>query len=151
MISQHKRRENMNTQEIDIQKIMNMKKIHDAYIAKKMKKNDVGYGMSVFLCAIHAKKFQSQQELSDFVECNKAHTSRMIIKMQDKGLIKQNMKISLTEKGKKLAEKCKEYNEEFALQLIENINKKDLETFKNVMKQIFANAETIKINEEVVD
>ncbi len=61
---------------------------------------------ATFAEALTKKDFHSQQELSDFVGCNKAHTSRTLLKMQLKGLIKpiKNGVISLTESGKVYAE-----------------------------------------------
>ncbi len=130
--------------EIDFQSLSYLKKYYEHCLAEALK-SDLNLGFSVFAEILYTKSVKTQQELSDLALCNKAHTSRMIFKMQLKGLVKtstlsRNSAITLTKKGEEFAKTCIETKEKVKQKLLENINKKDLEVFSNVIDQILANA-----------
>ncbi len=130
-------------------KLFNIKKFHSSYIASVAQENDIGVGCLVFIKALSIKDFNSQQEISKFIGCNKAHTSRILTKLQEKQYItfsngkNQNIKISLTEKGKLLAKKVADKDKEYAKKLVEGIDKNDLDVFKKVCNQIYENSEKL--------
>ncbi len=129
----------------DFSKLFNIKKYHTAYTTQLAKDNNVGVGCLVFLKALTSKAFHSQQELSEFVGCNKAHTSRILTKMLNQGLldISQERGIKLTEEGLKLAKKVEKIDKEYTAKLLESVSKDDLEIFRKVCKQIYKNSEKI--------
>jgi DNA-binding MarR family transcriptional regulator len=134
----------------DLVKCTYFKKIYEQAFGR-MLKSEMNVGMVVFAETLYSKTIRTQQELSDCVSCNKAHTSRTLLKMQNLGLVKminpnENSPITLTKKGEKFAEECKAIRESLNKKLVENISKKDLETFKKVIDQIFANAQVIASN-----
>lgn len=129
---------------IDFQNLLYVKKYYEHCLSEALK-SDLNLGFSVFAEILYTKSVKTQQELSDLAFCNKAHTSRMLFKMQVKGLVKittlsKNSAISLTKKGEDFAKTCIETKEKVKQKLLENINKKDLEIFSRVIEQILANA-----------
>lgn len=137
----------MYKKDFDIKKFANFKKIYEKSLGKLLNR-EINVGYVVFAETLYNKTIHTQQELSDFVSCNKAHTSRTLLKMQANGLVKMinsnNSTISLTAKGEKFAEDCKKAREELNEKLLENINKKELEVFEKVANQILANAQAIE-------
>lgn len=99
---------------------------------------------ALFAEAISERDFHSQQELSTFLGCNKAHTSRTILKMQLKGLIKLVSKnITLTDKGKEFAQKVRAKKEEIRQKLWQGVSETDQKIFDKVIDQIVANAKQL--------
>lgn len=133
--------------EFDIRNLGYIKKFYEHRLSKVLKE-DLNVGFAIFAEILYTKTIKTQQELSDYALCNKAHTSRTLLKMQLKGLVKaintnKNSQISLTKKGEEFAEICIQTREELQQKLVENINKKDLETFSRVLTQILANTEVV--------
>ena len=140
----------MEEQVFDIEKFFYIKKLYEQKL-KALIGKDSNLGWAVFAEVLYDKVVHSQQELSDMVACNKAHTSRTLLKMQQKGLVKVNLSnssFSLTAKGKQFAEKVIEIRNEVNKKLVEDINQKDLQTFTKVFLQILANGQTISRKEE---
>ncbi len=139
----------MENKEYDFSKLFNIKKFHTAYVTKLTKEYDIGAGYLVFLKVLTIKEFHSQQELSEFIGCNKAHTSRIIGKMQEKGYVEVSQSknldsvIRLTKRGLALAKKVEEIDRQYVAKLFENIPQEDLETFKKVCRQIYINSELL--------
>jgi len=128
----------------DIKKLLLIRKVYSKYISEQSKYSSLSPAFAVFLSALNEHEFKSQQELSEFVGCNKAHTSRMLIKMQLKGLVKPCTKtIMLTEKGKEYAQKFNSYRTNFVKILLKNVSKEDDEIFTKVLNQIFENAKAL--------
>ena len=78
----------MNTIFPDISKLSVIKNAFTKFVSSNLNDNEFLYSYAIFLEAITSKKFHSQQELSKFVGCNKAHTSRTLLKMKSIDLIK---------------------------------------------------------------
>lgn len=132
----------------DLNKLFAIRKIYNKYINEHSSNNKSVAGFVIFAEAINRNEFHSQQELSDYVGCNKAHTSRTILKMQIKGLIKpvcsrNKTLFELTEKGKEFALSAQENRKKLFEALFDNVHEKDIETFFKVIDQVCANAETI--------
>ena len=139
----------MKTEKFDFSKFISLKKNYDAYMSKALQDKNISVGHLVFLKALSTKDFSSQQELSEFISCNKAHTSRIVTKLQENGLIQVNssknshIAINLTEKGKKYAQMADNLTKVYISKIIENINPNDLETFTKVFHQIYENSESL--------
>lgn len=139
----------MEKREFNFSRCFNMKKFYDSYMTKAIQDSDISVGCLVFLKALSSKDFHSQQELSEYISCNKAHTSRILTKLQEKDLIKPiNQKtpanlINLTEKGKRFARLADELNFDYVSKIVENIDEKELSVFMEVFNQIYTNAETL--------
>lgn len=131
----------------DISNLVVFKKIYTKEMANKNKDETLPSGLAVFVAAINQKEFNSQQKLSEFLGCNKAHTSRTLSKLQEKGLIEplktRNCPIRLTEKGKDAARYSLERKENFAKQLISGVTEQELSVFEKVLDKIVRNAKNL--------
>ncbi len=111
-----------------------------------MKKILAGY--IVFAKALYKREFSSQQELSDYCGCNKAHTSRTLLKMQKCGYVSlkntnDEKKISLTPAGREFAQQSIKREQDIFCKLSEDIDKQDLQTFNKVINQLVEKAEKL--------
>ena len=131
----------------DINKLSVIKNAYTKFITSNVKKEELLCSYAIFLEAISEKDFHSQQELSEFVGCNKAHTSRTLLKMKQKELINMpnsNERIAiLTEKGKDFIRKYRKTRKDFINQLIKDVSPIDIEVFTKVIDKIFTNAKKI--------
>ena len=98
----------MSTTEENIKKLFVLKKLYNQTFNTD-EKTLAGY--VVFAKALYQRDFTSQQELSDCCGCNKAHTSRTLLKMQKCGYValkkeEDEKKISLTPAGRQFAQKA---------------------------------------------
>ncbi len=135
----------------DINKLFLIRKVYDKYMSNKTVNEAFTSGYVIFAEALKTKDFYSQQELTEFLGCNKAHTSRTLLKMQMKGLVKpvcyhSDKPIELTEKGKQFAHEAIEAKKKLVAQLTENIDEKDLEQFFKILGKIISNAESLSAN-----
>lgn len=139
----------MNKKDNDLAKLFNIKKFHSAYVSNLAKENGIGVGCLVFLKALSAANFHSQHQLSEYIGCNKAHTSRIVTKMQQSGLVEisQNKnledKIVLTKKGETIAKKVESLDKQYISKLLQDIPEEELEIFRKVCMQIYNNSERL--------
>lgn len=132
---------------IDIRKILYLKTAYNKILSKKFGSDSLTSSYAVFAEALNSNTFHSQQELSNYLGCNKAHTSRTLLKMQLKGLITPlhiKQEISLTEKGKQYAEQVKQSKEKMISELFAGISPEDTKNFAKTLNQIIKNAKVIK-------
>lgn len=137
----------MKEENVDIRKILQIKNIYNQILAKKFKTENLTSSYAVFAEAISKKEFYSQQELTNYVGCNKAHTSRTLLKMQLKCLIlplRPKQPITLTEKGKEFAEKVKQSKTKLFNELFKGVSQEDAQIFEKVLKQIIENSKVEK-------
>ena len=131
----------------DISKIILLKKLYTKQMRNELNFADISTGLAVFVAAINQKEFCSQQKLSEFLGCNKAHTSRTLAKMQEKGLIEplvaRNTPIKLTEKGKIYARESINKKESFCQSLISGVSESEMKTFEKVLDKILENAKIL--------
>ena len=126
-----------------IQKLALIKKIYTKNLSEKSDEKLTSV-FAIFADAINKNNFSSQQELSNYLGCNKAHTSRTLLKMQIKGLIKPTCKaIALTEKGKKFAEDVKEARIVIKNQLFTGVSDNELHIFSKVIDKMILNVKTM--------
>ena len=129
----------MNEEMFDMKNLLFIKKVYTKYLTEKTKNDHLLASFAIFADALKNNEFHSQQELSEFLGCNKAHTSRTLIKMTMRGLIKPTL--TLTDKGIKLAMDVQECKQKLKQKLIADIPKNDLITFTKVLNQIAENAQ----------
>ena len=131
----------------DIEKLISFKKLYAKGIQKKAELEKLPSSQAIFISAINQKVFTSQQQLSEFLGCNKAHTSRTLAKLEEKKLIEplstRNSPIKLTEKGRKLAEASINIKDCFAKSLTKGLTKDELQIFEKVLDKILNNARLI--------
>lgn len=131
----------------DIEKLISFKKLYAKGIQKKAELEKLPSSQAIFISAINQKVFTSQQQLSEFLGCNKAHTSRTLAKLEEKKLIEplstRNSPIKLTEKGKKLAETSINIKDCLAKSLTKGLTKDELQIFEKVLDKILNNARLI--------
>ena len=125
----------------DIKMFLLIKKVYMKFLGESTAQGN-NPGFAVFAEAMDMQKFYSQQELSDFVGCNKAHTSRTLLKMHVRGLTKPNL--TLTDKGKIFAENIKKAKQEFSCALLKDVSKAETETFLSVLDKILKNAKRLE-------
>lgn len=136
----------------DLKKLFLLRKVYNKFLNENSKTENFSSSYAVFAEALSKRTFNSQQELTDYVGCNKAHTSRTLFKMQIKGLIRPICAKSganvfnLTEKGKLLAENAEKNKQKLMKDLFENIKDDEIEVFLNVLDQIITNAKVIEGN-----
>lgn len=131
----------MQTQEeqYDLSKFFVIKKICNKYIC-----DGKNAPFAIFAEAILNHNFRTQQELTQFLDCDKAHTSRTLLKMQASGFVKPFSKnITLTDKGKTFALEIQRKKVKLQKKLIQDISEQDLKTFMNVIEQIANNAKNL--------
>lgn len=130
----------------DIKRLTPLKKAYIKFLTDHIKNEKLPTSFVVFIQALNKQKFQSQQELTDFIGCNKAHTSRTLFKMQLRGIIKLSCKkngIELTEKGKAIAEYLSKIEQEFLKTLFKDIAENEQKIFENVLNKLIANSTII--------
>lgn len=135
----------MSTTEENIKKLFVLKKLYNQTFNKD-EKTLAGY--VVFAKALYQRDFTSQQELSDCCGCNKAHTSRTLLKMQKCGYVAlkkedDEKKISLTPAGRQFAQKAIKQEKDILDKLSEDIDSQDLQTFNKVVGQLIDKAEQL--------
>lgn len=133
---------------LDIKKLLLLRKVYDKCLKEKIKNEIFPSSYTVFAEALIQKEFYSQQELSDFIGCNKAHTSRTLVKMQLKGLVQpvctKSKPIMLTEKGHKLAQEVGKNKQKFLSELFNGVEESDLNIFLGVMDKVISNAKLLE-------
>lgn len=131
----------------DISKIILLKKLYTKQMRHEQQEDDISTGLAVFVAALNQKEFSSQQKLSEFLGCNKAHTSRTLAKMQEKGLIEplvaRHTPIKLTEKGKQYAKNSINKKENFCQSLMNGVAEGELKIFEKVLDKILENAKIL--------
>ncbi|MBQ7328066.1 MAG: hypothetical protein IJX00_03835 [Clostridia bacterium] len=135
----------MSTTEENIRKLFVLKKLYNQTFNKD-EKTLAGY--VVFAKALYQRDFTSQQELSDCCGCNKAHTSRTLLKMQKCGYValkkeEDEKKISLTPAGRQFAQKAIKQEKDILDKLSEDVDSQDLQTFNKVVGQLIDKAEQL--------
>ena len=135
----------MSATEENIKKLFVLKKLYNQTFNTD-EKTLAGY--VVFAKALYQRDFTSQQELSDCCGCNKAHTSRTLLKMQKCGYValkkeEDEKKISLTPAGRQFAQKAIKQEKDILDKLSEDIDSQDLQTFNKVVGQLIDKAEQL--------
>lgn len=131
--------------EFEIEKLSQIRKIYERYINQKSVCEKTSLAFIPFVDALSKKVFHTQQELSNYLGFNKAHTSRTLIKMKLKGLIhnRQDQTICLTEKGKQFAEESLSKKHDILGKLFKDVSSDDINVFKKVVNQVINNSQSL--------
>ncbi len=132
---------------LDINKLSIIKNAYVKFITANSHDDEFLSSYAIFLEAIYSNEFHSQQELSAFIGCNKAHTCRTLVKMKQQGLIDitppPREKFELTEKGRLFTENFIKTKHNFLDQLVKDIAKDDIKKFIIVFNKICLNAKNL--------
>ncbi len=122
---------------LDINRILLIKKIYE----KNMSENsELCSSFAVFAEILLNNEIKSQQELSALAHCNKAHTSRTLLKMQLRGLVKVGKSIILTEKGVEYAKNAVKCKENLLEKMFEGVTDAEKQTFAKVLDKLIENS-----------
>lgn len=133
--------------EDSIKNLSELRKFRIKFLNSKCKQENISSTFVPFFNALSEKNFSSQKELSMYVGCNKAHTNRILLKMECLGFISikhflnpENRTFYLTDKGKTVAGKICNYQNEFIEKLFDGIEKDELDYFGQILNKILLNA-----------
>lgn len=130
----------MQDENCGFKKFLQIRNVYTNFVKVKSPEDTLTSSFAIFAEVLSAKECKSQQELTNILGCNKAHTSRTLIKMQNKGLVQIEPKsITLTEKGKKFAQLVKQNKKDFVKLIFEGITEEEKEIFGNVIDKVFEN------------
>lgn len=136
----------------DISKLITFKKLFSKEMNNNTDEESLPSSLAIFVGALKQKEFTSQQKLSEFLGCNKAHTSRSLAKLQQQGLVEpiksRNSVIKLTEKGNKLATKSVSKKENFFKKLMKDVSEDEKIIFARVLEKICNNAQKLGLEGE---
>ena len=111
------------------------------FINNKLK--DVNLSSGLYPLLIKSYKYEgiSQEELACELHVNESTITRNLKKLEDKGLIektpeKRKKIISVTDKGKKIAQKIINYDEEWDAKIRNSISDEEYINFKNTLVKI---------------
>ncbi len=124
-----------------------LKKAQRKYLNEHMKPYELSSTYVSFLEALSIKEFSSQNELSNFLNCNKAHTTRTLLKLELLGYIDVKKRIcpkkrliTLTEKGKVITKEIIKINNEFLETIFKDIPENDKNIFYTTLTKLIYNS-----------
>lgn len=110
-------------------------------------------GISCVYLGALSRKFPeggTQKELSEAVHMDKAHTSRVIAALEEKGCVERmnesavlNYKIRLTDKGREMAEVCEREMKVIEDKLSSVITEEEAEVLTEILKKLVKAAEEL--------
>ena len=128
-------------------KITPLTKAYTKFVLNEMTDSNITASYIPFIDALSKQKFRSQHELTEYLGCNKAHTSRTLFAMKIKGIIKptysQNI-IELSDKGKEYVEKLKKIQKQFINLLSAGVTSEEKSIFNQVLDKFLANSNKIE-------
>lgn len=136
-----------------LKKLPLVKRHLQSYLNDEFKDLNLKSSEMLFMNILYVDGDKSQAEITHDIECDKAHTHRIVFKLLNKNLIKyvgdkgenkRNSKLTLTDEGKKIACKFDKAINSWHKLMIEGISKEDLATTKKVIEKIIENATNLK-------
>ncbi len=114
---------------------------HAKYLNEKAKKENLSYGLQPMLVTIYNNEGIIQEQLAKYYNLNESTITRNLKKLEEKGLIeripeKRTKMIKVTPKGKKIAEKVMDYDDEWDGKLKECLTKEEYNDLKNILLKI---------------
>lgn len=128
--------------------IVNLFKSHTSYLRKTLKNTEITLGQFPVLVETHKHNTISQKELADILYLSEGTVSKVIKQLEDKKIIEHEVnpenrrqnKISLTEKGKKIANEVKYTEKNWEKKVIEEIPEEEREIFFNNLEKVMYKA-----------
>jgi len=116
-------------------------------INEKIADLEISGPQAPYVLSLYIKDYQSMASLSNFLEMDRANTSRVIRSLESKGLVvserrtgsSRNVPIMLTSYGRKVAEKLFERVVDINKSFFEGIPEMDVVRFKNTVIRVFRN------------
>ncbi len=136
-----------------IKTLPQIKKKLQSYINEEFKDSNLKSAEIMLINILYIEGDKSQIEISHYLECDKAHTHRILLKLLDKNLIKyvnnsdlhiKNMKLTLTENGLIIAKRFEEIINKWHNIIIAGVSKEDLDITKKVVEKFLDNANNFK-------
>lgn len=128
--------------------IVNLFKSHTSYLRKTLKNTEITLGQFPVLVETHKHNTISQKELADILFLSEGTVSKVIKQLEDKQIIEHEVnpenrrqnKISLTKKGKKIADEVKYTEKNWEKNVIEEIPEEEREIFFNNLEKVMYKA-----------
>lgn len=113
----------------------------DRVTAPELEKLGVSPSSAAFLVKIHHNEGVSLKELSEMMLVDKAHTTRMINRLIQDGLVENTAEghqysLTLTEKGKKTSLEAWKINDEAMQTLFKDITPEEREAMHSIMEKM---------------
>lgn len=124
-----------------------------SYLNEEFKDLNLKSSEMLFMNILYNEGDRSQIEITRDIECDKAHTHRIVFKLLNKKLIKyvkgngentRNIKLTLTDEGRKFASQFDTAISPWHKIIVQGISKEDLNTTKRVVEKIVENAANFK-------
>ncbi|WP_406533848.1 MarR family winged helix-turn-helix transcriptional regulator [Methanobrevibacter sp.] len=114
---------------------------HAKYLNKKVKDENLSFGLYPLLIKIYQTDGIIQEQLAQIFHLNESTITRNLKKLEEKGFIKRipdkrTKRIKITDKGAKTARKVMDYDEMWDEKIKEIIGDKEYDNFKNTLKKI---------------
>lgn len=114
---------------------------HAKFLNEKVKEDDLSFGLFPLLIKIYRNEGIIQEQLAQSFHLNESTITRNLKKLEDKGFIlriqdKRTKKIEITEKGKKIAQKVMDYDEEWDRKIKDIIGDEEFVNYKNTLRTI---------------
>ena len=119
---------------------------HAKYLNKKVKNENLSFGLYPLLIKIYNNEGIIQEQLAQSFHLNESTITRNLKKLEDKGFIermpdKRTKRIEITAKGEKTAQKVMDYDEQWDKKIKEIIGNEEYVNVKNTL---------IKLSEELI-
>lgn len=130
-----------------------LKKQLQRFINEEFKEYNLKSAEILFMQILFQKGEKSQIEMTRLLDCDKAHTHRIVAKLIEKKLVYyidnehehiKNQKLALTPEGKQISTKSNNFLKIWNSKLVEGIDEKDLVVAREVINKIIDNANKIK-------
>ncbi len=123
-----------------------------SYLNEQFKEYNLKSSEIFFMSFLHREGAKSQSELTHQLECDKAHTHRIVGKLIAKNYLQytgeheksRNNKLALTKQGEEISQKFDVAIKNWNKILIKGISKEELESFKKVFEKLLSNAINFK-------
>ena len=114
---------------------------HAKYLNKKVKDENLSYGLQPILVKIYKEEKIIQEELAKAFNLNESTITRNLKKLEEKGFIeripeKRTKIIKVTQKGAKTAQKVMDYDDRWDEKIKSNLSDEEYNTFKDTLKKI---------------
>jgi DNA-binding MarR family transcriptional regulator len=118
-----------------------MHREHAKFLNKKVKDDNLSYGLYPLLIKIYKCEGIIQEDLAKIFQLNESTITRNLKKLEDKEFIeripdKRKKVIKITEKGKITAKKVMDYDEQWDLSLKKHITTEEYDNFIKTLKKI---------------
>ncbi len=131
-----------------IDRLKRFPKSYISYMNRMLADKDVNFACHPYLFVLSEFKSMNIVELTNYVHFDKAHTSRILKKMQKEDLVKiaslendaRAKIVSLTKRGRAISDLSERYTKEWEELLFEGLSDEEILTFTSVLDKMIVNA-----------